>query len=80
MRKKLLALLLVLTTTSALLAGCGSKEETTTTEDTSKAQEEVADEGKTEATDGSVYYLNFKPEQAEQWEGLAKKIYRANRR
>ncbi len=73
MRKKLLALLLVLTTTSALLAGCGSKEETTTTEDTSKAQEEVADEGKTEATDGSVYYLNFKPEQAEQWEGLAKK-------
>ena len=29
---------------------------------------------------GSVYYLNFKPEQAEQWEALAKVLHRADRR
>ena len=73
MRKKLLALFLVLTTTTAMLAGCGSKGDTeTTTEETNETQQEVADEGK-EAAEGSVYYLNFKPEQAEQWDTLAKK-------
>lgn len=74
MRKKLLSLFLVLTTATAMLAGCGSKAETPTdgTADTSATtQEEAPAEDKAAAT-GSVYYLNFKPEQAEQWEALAK--------
>lgn len=27
-------------------------------------------------SEGSVYYLNFKPEQADQWSNLAKEIHR----
>ncbi|MFA9466533.1 MAG: ABC transporter substrate-binding protein [Velocimicrobium sp.] len=75
MRKKLLALFLVLTTTAVMVAGCGSKKDETTTQqgETDTQSEAVADDGNKEAATGSVYYLNFKPEQAEQWESLAKK-------
>ncbi|MDK2807666.1 MAG: maltose transport system substrate-binding protein, partial [Clostridiales bacterium] len=81
MRKRFLALLLTLTTTASLLAGCGSKTDDSATKDTAQdttqtTQETTApssDEGNKEAAKGSVYYLNFKPEQADQWVDLAKK-------
>lgn len=57
--KKLLASLMVLTMCVGLLAGCGSTD--------SKDDAATGDDAK-----GSVYYLNFKPEQDEAWQNLAK--------
>ena len=59
--KKFLATLLTGVLAASLLAGCGSK-----TEETKAAAGD--DAGAT----GSVYYLNFKPEQDEAWQNLAK--------
>ncbi len=65
--KKFLALLLALVMVFAL-AACGGEGETTTTEP--PADDTTAPEdGDTAA--GSVYYLNFKPEQDAQWQELA---------
>ena len=65
--KKFLALLLALVMVFAL-AACGGEGETTTTEP--PADDTTAPEdGNTAA--GSVYYLNFKPEQDAQWQELA---------
>ena len=58
--KKTLATLLTGVLAMSLLAGCGSK-----TEETKAAASDSS------AT-GSVYYLNFKPEQDEAWQNLAK--------
>lgn len=58
--KRWLALGLATVMTASMLAGCGSKES-------------GSDEGdKGGDAKGSVYYLNFKPEQDEQWQDLAK--------
>ena len=56
--KKLLASLMVLTMCVGLLAGCGSTD----------SKDDAAGDG----AKGSVYYLNFKPEQDEAWQNLAK--------
>lgn len=56
-KKRWLALGLVAAMAIGTLAGCGSKESSS--------------EGGKDAK-GSVYYLNFKPEQDEQWQDLAK--------
>ena len=61
-RKRLIALLLTAAMTAGMLAGCGNSGGDNGGGD--------ADGGK-EAT-GKVYYLNFKPEQADQWVELAK--------
>ena len=61
-RKRLIALLLTAAMTAGMLAGCGGSGRDGGGGD--------ADGGK-EAT-GKVYYLNFKPEQADQWVELAK--------
>ncbi len=84
MKKKLLSAILSVAMVATLLVGCGAKEETapSTEEATEKTTEETTEE-KTEekkeetaeavpAAEGSVYYLNFKPEQDEQWQALAK--------
>lgn len=55
MRKKLLGMLLSLTMVATLFSGCGSKDSS-----------EGGDSSK-----GKVYYLNFKPEQADDWKALA---------
>ena len=57
MRKKLIAMMLGACMTATLFTGCGAKEE----------KETASDNGK-----GSVYYLNFKPEQDKGWQALAK--------
>ena len=63
--KKVFALLLTLTLCVGLLSACGGKKTETPAS---------SGEGGTSApaATGSVYYLNFKPEQDEAWQNLAK--------
>lgn len=87
MKKKLLSAVLGAAMAATVLTGCGgsdssqtqapaaetkteTKTETAATTDDAAKAEEVKTE--TAAT-GKVYYLNFKPEQAQQWEELAAK-------
>ena len=65
MSKKIFALALAAAMTLSLLAGCGGKSSTGSSTGTS------AGNGGNTAT-GSVYYLNFKPEQGDAWQALAK--------
>ena len=70
MKKKVLSLMLVAAMTATLFAGCGSKN---TGNDTPAPQgTETKNDVAVEETKGSVYYLNFKPEQDEAWKALAK--------
>lgn len=63
---------------ASLLAGCSSKGQDTAESTKAEAQSETGAEAsskeadKGDASGGKVYYLNFKPEQAEQWVELAK--------
>lgn len=85
MKKRVLSVALGVAMTASMLAGCGAAAETpveaSVVEETESIAEPVSAAESTEeptesadeaAVDGSVYYLNFKPEQAEQWENLAK--------
>ena len=67
--KKVIALLLSLTMVVGMLTACGAKEEAPA--EAPAATEEAAEEA-VPAADGAVYYLNFKPEQDEAWQNLAK--------
>ena len=67
MKKKLVAGLLVSTMLATMFAGCGESNGTNGGSDTQKASNKEAS-----AEGGSVYYLNFKPEQDQQWQDLAK--------
>ena len=76
MKKKLLSTLLTVAMSAALLTGCGGStpaetpaegSDTTQTE----APQEEAPQEEASAEGGSVYYLNFKPEQDEAWQKLA---------
>lgn len=58
MRKKFLAMLLGTCMVATLFTGCGSKE--------------GSDTASVDDSKGKVYYLNFKPEQDEAWQNLAK--------
>ena len=76
--KKLLALLLALAMSLSLVA-CGGSSKPAEEPAKEPAAEEPAAEApaeepaaeETPAADGSVYYLNFKPEQDEAWQALA---------
>lgn len=78
MRKKLLSALLCTAMVSTLLTGCGDDGSTGTSTGTGTGND--SETGSTRdtssstpsASGGKVYYLNFKPEQAEDWEALAK--------
>lgn len=79
--KKLAALSLTAAMTASMLAACGGgsqAEETKAAGDTTAANSEAAQTtassgGETTPSgEGAVYYLNFKPEQADQWVALAK--------
>lgn len=72
MKRKLISLMLVVSMTAAMVAGCGSnnnavsKDDADASADTTEAGDDTAATG-----EGQVYYLNFKPEQDEQWQTLA---------
>lgn len=82
MKKKLLSALLSAAMVASLLIGCGAKEAETPAAEAPAAEETVEEEATVETTEeateevaageGQVYYLNFKPEQDEQWQALAK--------
>ena len=81
MKKKIVCAMMCMAMVATTLAGCGSKadDNTTTdnaaTDDAADAADETTDaaEGDTAASgEGKVYYLNFKPEQADDWVELAK--------
>ena len=76
--KKFLALGLVASMTAGMLTGCGSAAPENTAPETTETEEaegtettEAVEETEASAEGGSVYYLNFKPEQDEQWQQLA---------
>ncbi|MBC5660598.1 extracellular solute-binding protein [Anaerosacchariphilus sp. NSJ-68] len=69
MNKKLLALTLSGALAASMLAGCGGSSNGG---DTSTSTDTKADTTEASGAEGSVYYLNFKPEQDQQWQDLAK--------
>lgn len=57
---------------AAALAGCGSESGSSTTAGASGSTAAATTSGSsTSSSSGKVYYLNFKPEQADQWVALA---------
>ena len=83
MKKKIVCAMMCMAMVATTLAGCGSKADDNAATDnaatddatTDDASDETTDdaEGETAASgDGKVYYLNFKPEQADAWVDLAK--------
>lgn len=80
MKRKIVSLMLVVSMTAAMLAGCGSSTNNGNTQSDGKNSENSENSESSEANkgdegttgNGSVYYLNFKPEQDEQWQDLAK--------
>ncbi len=68
-KKKVMPVLLAAAMTVGMFAGCGSNDAGTAGGSTQGAQgTQAADKS---SGDGSVYYLNFKPEADEQWQILA---------
>jgi raffinose/stachyose/melibiose transport system substrate-binding protein len=63
MKKRFLSIALAGALAATALVGCGKKEETNSGENNNKPD--------TEVTGGSVYYLNFKPEQDLAWQRMA---------
>ena len=79
MKKRLMALALTAAVGATALTGCGGNQTAATTAapatEAAKTETTAAAAPATEAApaaDGSVYYLNFKPEQDQQWQDLAK--------
>ena len=81
MKKKIVCAMMCMAMVATTLAGCGSKADDNTTTDNA-ATDDAADDAADETTDaaegdtaasgeGKVYYLNFKPEQADDWVELA---------
>ncbi|WP_317321239.1 ABC transporter substrate-binding protein [Subdoligranulum variabile] len=68
--KKLISLGIAGTMAVALLAGCTSSAPSSSAASTDSAA--TSEASATSTAEGKVYYLNFKPEQDEQWQALAK--------
>ena len=74
MKKRLVALTLTCALAATALAGCGGSTggNSTASGDSTAATETSTAATETSKAEGSVYYLNFKPEQDQQWQDLAK--------
>ena len=74
MKKRLVALTLTCALATTALAGCGGSTggDSTASGDSTAATETSTAATETSTAEGSVYYLNFKPEQDQQWQDLAK--------
>lgn len=71
-KRQFLALGLAAAMVAGMAVGCGSSESTETPAASTETTETEAEAPAAEAAgEGKVYYLNFKPEQAEQWVALA---------
>ena len=76
MKKKILCFIICVTMTIVSLVGCGTTSgENTTDNGNTNQTDDTADAGQANdvVATGKDYYLNFKPEQAENWEDLAQK-------
>lgn len=74
MKRKFVSLMLVASMTAAMMVGCGDSKNNSSAKDGKSSVGTEAATTKTAAKgDGAVYYLNFKPEQDQQWQDLAKK-------
>ena len=75
MKRKVLSVMLAAAMTATLFAGCGNDAASDANSgDVAGTTEEKADASVSDASgSGSVYYLNFKPEQDQAWQGLAAK-------
>ena len=74
--KKILSLSMASAMAAALLAGCGSTAAASSTAEstgTAAASSTAESTGTAATAAGKVYYLNFKPEQDEDWKALAAK-------
>lgn len=81
MKKKFLSMILAMSLAFTLAAGCGSSDANNNGTGENAADQgngdmagndtDQGDDSLIEEVSGSVYYLNFKPEQAEQWNDLA---------
>ena len=77
MKRKMLSTLLCATIVSSMLVGCGSSKEPVETPETqgetntTETENKENTEDETAKAEGSVYYLNFKPEVEEQWQEIA---------
>ena len=71
--KKALAFVLAMTLGVSMLTACGSSASSTTDASADTAEDKTEDTAEAPAAsgEGSVYYLNFKPEQDAQWQELA---------
>ena len=75
MKKKLASVLLCAVMAASMLTGCGNSGDAAATTPATDGKTDVATTEAVETTaaaDGSVYYLNFKPEVDEVWQKLAK--------
>ncbi len=74
MKKRLVALTLTCALAATALAGCGGSTggDSTASGDSTAATKTSTAATETSTAEGSVYYLNFKPEQDQQWQDLAK--------
>lgn len=74
MKKRSVAAMLILSMAATLFAGCGSSKDQTSDSGSDKVDVATTEDAGKKAPaggEGSVYYLNFKPEQDEQWQNLA---------
>ena len=79
MKKKIVCAMMCVAMVATSLVGCGSKADDTatdnagteTTDDAAGDDAAASDDAAANAGSGKVYYLNFKPEQAEAWQDLA---------
>ncbi len=74
MKKKIVCALMCMAMVATTLAGCGSTTDDNATTD--NASDDASDETASDTAasgEGKVYYLNFKPEQADAWVDLAAK-------
>ena len=76
MKKRIVCAMMCVAMVATSLVGCGSKTDEGTANDAAATDDAADDAADAETTDdtaesGKVYYLNFKPEQADAWVELA---------
>ncbi|MGN0352834.1 MAG: ABC transporter substrate-binding protein [Roseburia sp.] len=74
MKRRVLSVVLAAAMSATMMAGCGASDGGSTgdtTEATNKTADKDADKSAGDEAGGSVYYLNFKPEQDQAWQDLA---------